>query len=114
MANPAPHTTLQTATHRMLAARKVTNDAVAREMAWVSIVVRAKLWPAWLSVPRKPQANMPYILNLDTPAGRLIYRIRDTEFEMFSHLPERPNDGVQCGYEQKMAILSLLAAEGWD
>ena len=114
MANPKPHTTEQSATERLEAARKVKDDAIARELAWVSIVVKAKLWPAWLSVPRRDvQTNFPYVLNIETPAGRIIYRIRDTEFHMFSFLKEQPNDGLGGGWADKLAILSHLATEGW-
>lgn len=114
MANPKPHTTAQSATERLEAARKVKDDAIARELAWVAIVVRAKLWPAWLSVPRADvQTNFPYILNIETPAGRLIYRVRDTEFAIFSQLEERPNDGLGGGWTDKMTILTILATEGW-
>ncbi len=114
MANPKPHTTSQSATERLEAARKVKDDAIARELAWVAIVVRSGLWPAWISPPRRDvQTNFPYVLNIETPAGRLVYRIRDTEFEMFSHLKERPNDGLGGGWDDKLTILTHLASEGW-
>ncbi len=114
MANPKPHTVSQSATERLEAARKVKDDAISRELAWVAIVCREGIWPAWISVPRHDtQVNFPYVLNIETPRGRLIYRIRDTEFEMFSHLEERPNDGMGGGWSEKLAILSHLATEGW-
>lgn len=113
VANPKPHTTAQSATERLEAARKVKDDAIARELAWVAIVVRSGLWPAWLSVPRRPQSSFLYVLNIETPAGRLIYRISEVEFALFSQLEERPNDGLGGGAADKLGILTHLASEGW-
>jgi hypothetical protein len=113
LANPKPHTTAQSATERLEAARKVKDDAIARELAWVAIVVRAKLWPAWISIPRLLQGGFPYILNIETPAGRLIYRLAEAEIDMFRDLDERPNDGMGGGAADKLAILTHLATDGW-
>ncbi len=113
MANPKPHTVTQSATERLEAARKVKDDAIARELAWVAIAVRAGIWPAWLSLPRVQQSSFLYILNIETPAGRLIYRISEVEFDLFRQLDERPNDHIGGGAAEKLAILTHLAAEGW-
>lgn len=114
MANPKPHTTEQSVSERLEAARKVKAYAIAREIAWAAIVVRAGLWPAWVSIPTKEQKSFPYILNIETPAGRLIYRLSGEEIDMFRDLEERPNDGLGGGWEEKQAILTLLASEGWS
>jgi hypothetical protein len=114
MANQTPHTTEKSATERLIAARAVKDDAVAREIAWVAIVVHAKIWPAWVSPPLRPQAGFPYVLNMETPAGRLIYRLAKDELEMFRHIDERPNDGIGGGAADKLAILSHLAMDGWE
>ncbi len=113
MANTEPHTTTQSASDRLEAARKVKDDAIAREIAWAAIVVRAGIWPAWVSIPKRNQTAFPYILNIDTPAGRLVYRLRPEELAMFGDLAERPNDGLGGGWDDKLNILTLLASEGW-
>jgi hypothetical protein len=113
MANPKPHTVTKSASDRLEAARKVKDDAIARELAWVAIVVRAKLWDAWISIPRLNQTGFPYILNIETPTGRLIYRLAESEMDMFRDLEERPNDGKGGGWAEKLAILTHLATEGW-
>lgn len=115
MANPHPHTTKQSATERLDASRNVKQEAVAREMAWVAIVVRAGLWPAWLSAPRVRQSGFPWLLHLETPAGRLVYRLAaDEQLELFPNLKERPNDGAACTGDDKIARLLHLATEGWN
>ena len=113
MANPHPYTESQTTSERLEASRKVKTDAIAREIAWAAIVVRSGLWPAWVSVPKVDQTTFPYILNIDTPAGRLIYRLRAEELDMFRGLQILPNDGLGGGWDEKLGILTLLASEGW-
>lgn len=113
MANPKPHTTEQSVSERLEAARNVKQDAISRELAWVAIVCRARLWPAWISLPRKPQRGLPYLLNIDTPAGRIVYRLAEEEYPMFQNLEHCPNDGESCDKSDKMARLLHLATEGW-
>ncbi len=113
MANPKPHTVTQSATERLEASRSVKADAVARELALVAIIVRSGLWPAWISPPKVEQSGMPYILHLETPAGRLVYRLRPDEMDPFRDLSERPNDGLGGGVAEKLGILTHLASEGW-
>lgn len=113
MANPKPHTVEQSATERLDAARSVKQDAITRELAWVAIVCRAGIWPAWISQPAKRQTGLPYLLNIESPAGRLVYRIAEEEIAMFELLAERPNDGEACDKSDKMARLLHLATEGW-
>ncbi len=113
MANINPHTATQSASDRLTAARAVKDDAIARELALVAILVRSGLWPAWVTEPRKVQQGFPYVLHVDTPAGRLTYRLADGEMDMFRDLDERPNDGLGGGAAEKLAILSHLAMDGW-
>lgn len=114
MANKAPHTTSQSATERLEASRNVKADAIARELAWATIVVRMGVWPSWKSKPRIPQPAFPWLLNIDTPAGRIVYRVSKEEHEqLFGDLPEYPNDGVACTVGDKLSRLLHLATEGW-
>lgn len=113
MSNPKPHTVTKTATERLIASRGVKDDAISRELAWVAIVCRAGIWPAWRSDPATPQTNFLEIVNIETPAGRLVYRLAVDELDMFAHLPKRENDGVPCGAAAKTAALLHLATEGW-
>ena len=114
MANPKPHTVSQTATERLEASRGVKDDAIVRELAWATIIVRIGIWPSWKSKPRVPQTRFPWLLNIDTPAGRIVYRLSKEEHDqLFEDLVERPNDGEVCGKDDKIARLLLLASEGW-
>ena len=108
MANPKPHTTQQTATERLEASRSVKDDCLVRELALAAIVARMGIWPAWRSFPTKPQKLFPELLNLETPAGRIVYRLTAEEVEMFGFLERRPNDGASCTAGDKMARLLIL------
>lgn len=107
MANPKPHTTEQSVSERLEAARAVKDDAVIRELCWAA--VGSHIWPSFLCPPQKPQPLFPWLLCLDTPAGRLVYRVADGELHMFEHLDRRPNDHVECTGGDKMARLLHLA-----
>lgn len=113
MANPQPHTVSKSATDRLQAARSVKDDAVLRELLWVAIAVRAGVWPAWRSLPRKPQQNFPELLHLETPAGRIVYRLASAELPLFADLELRENDGEECTGMDKLSRLQMLAEEGW-
>ncbi len=113
MANPKPHTVTKSTIERLEGARDVKADTVARELLWVAIVCRDGIWPAWRSAPRKPQKMFPELLHLETPAGRIVYRLAVEEIQMFEHLELRENDGVKCSGGDKMARLLHLATEGW-
>lgn len=114
MANHKPHTVSQSTTERLEAARSVKDDAIARELAWATIIVRIGLWPAWKSKPQRPQPSFPWLLNIDTPAGRIVYRVSDAEHKrLFVDLTERPNDGETCTVGDKMSRLLHLATDGW-
>ena len=111
MANPSPHTATQTASERLTAARAVKDDAIVRELCWAAI--GSRLWPSFITAPSKPQKSFPWLLCIDSPAGRLVYRLSEEEREMFTHLEERENDGVPCSGGDKQARLLHLALEGW-
>ena len=98
-----------TATERMEAARSVKSDVLMREMCWASIVSR--FWPSCLMPAAVEQQNFPFICAIDTPAGRIAYRVHTDELPLFAHLERKPNDGREA--TSKLAALLLLATEGW-
>lgn len=114
MANPKPHTTAQSATERLEASRGVKDDCLVRELALATIIVRIGLWPSWKSKPRVPQTLFPWLLHINTPAGRIVWRVSKEEHDqLFGDLPEYPNDHEPCTVGDKMARLLHLATEGW-
>ncbi len=113
MANPKPHTVTKSTAERLEGSRDVKADTVARELLWVAIACREGIWPAWRSDPRVPQKTFPELLHIDTPAGRIVYRLALEEIPMFEHLEKRENDGAVCTGGDKMARLLHLATEGW-
>lgn len=100
---------VSTATERMEAARAVKRDAVTRELLWVSIASR--IWPAFLARANVAQKNWPLVCLIDTPAGRLAYRVSDDERPLFAHLEQRENDGAPA--DNKIATLHALATNDW-
>jgi hypothetical protein len=113
MANPTPHTMTKTTTERLAGSRDVKADTLARELLWVAIVCREGIWPAWRSAPAVPQKTFPELLHIDSPAGRIVYRLAVEEIPMFEHLELRDNDHEECTGGDKMARLLHLATEGW-
>lgn len=98
-----------TATERMNSARSVKADAITRELCLVSIVSR--FWPSCLMPPLVEQQRYPFVCIVNTPAGRLAYRVHADELPLFSHLQRVPNDGVNA--EAKLPLLMMLATEQW-
>lgn len=98
-----------TATERMKAARAVKRDAVKRELRWVSIASR--FWPSCLMPPRNAQSAYPWICIIDSPAGRIAYRVSAEEVPLFDHLKRKRNDGVEA--RPKLDTLTALAMDGW-
>lgn len=114
MANPQPHTVTKTATERLEGSRDVKDDTIVRELMWVAIVCRMGIWDAWRSPPSLSQKMFPEMLHIESPSGRIVYRLTAEEIPMFEHLERRDNDGVACTGGDKMARLLHLATEGWN
>ena len=113
MANHKPHTVTKSTAERLKGSRDVKADTIARELLWVAIACREGIWPAWRSAPAKPQKTFPELLHIDSPAGRIVYRLAAKEIPLFEHLEFRENDKVDCSGGDKMARLLHLASEGW-
>jgi len=99
-----------TATERMTAARAVKHEAITRELCWASIASR--FWPSCLMPPKLAQLNYPFICVIETPAGRIVYRVSTEELPLFEHLQRRANDGADQA--DKSATLLALAVNGWE
>lgn len=106
---------LTTATERMEAARKVKAEAISRELVWAAAASRLMtMWDCKLMKPRVEQENFPCLLVLDTPVGRMVYRLTEEEWKQFrkdglaDHLgPIQENDGKQA--DDKFLVLAQLA-----
>ena len=99
-----------TATERMESARTVKQQAITREMCWVSVATR--IWPSYVMEPRVQQVNYPLVAVIQSPAGTMMYRVRTDELPLFEHLAKRPNAGEP--HQDKTAILLALAVHGWQ
>lgn len=103
--------TVKTATERMDIARAAHQETKAEIVLLASILSR--VWPSWVSPPLRPDGKFPKIVCIESPAGRLTYRLAEDELSAFEHLDERPNDAVACSTVDRRALLNLLATEGW-
>lgn len=107
-----------TATEKMDAARAATLEARTRDL--VAAGIYARLWPSWMAPTKgkggNPDAMFPLALHIDSPAGRLSYRLAEGDMPVFEHVTERRREPerVQCTQADKTARLFHLATEGWD
>lgn len=95
----------QPATVRMEAARRVKSEAITRELLLVSILTR--FWPARLMRPSSPQQTFRWLLELDTPAGLVVWRVTDEEAEIFSHVEHREAKSKAPAIDKTAVLLSL-------
>lgn len=118
MATPkekTPHWKQQlTATEKMDAARRATKDTRDREVATAAIF--ARLWPSFIAQPPKDDALFPWLLCVETPAGRLSYRLSGSDMAGFSHVEKKP-EGQRAAFggtqTEKLGILLDLGVNGW-
>ncbi len=95
------------------AARAAHQDTLGREMLYAGIL--ARMWPSFLTVPQREDALYPAVLCIDTPAGRIAYRLRADDLPGFEHVTERrPKDDAPCSLSDKFARLLHLSVEGWS
>lgn len=118
MASPKPHwKQAQTATERMEAARAAT--LAARDRDLVAAGIYARLWPSFMAPTRDrnglPDEMFPLALHIDSPAGRLSYRLAEGDMPVFEHVTERSDkpETTKCTQADKVARLFHLATEGW-
>lgn len=100
-----------TATERMARSREATKRAFIREMLMAGIL--ARLWPSYITAcdPRYPNAEYPELLCIDTPAGKLVWRLGTDEAAAFEHLARRDREGEAA--TDRTPVLQALA-DGWE
>lgn len=104
--------TSKTATERMEGARAAHRDTLASVILWAAI--GSRLWPSFLAPPGKADAMFPWVLCIDSPAGRIAYRLTEADLPAFAHVVRlEQNDQVPCSKDDRMARLLHLATEGW-
>lgn len=96
-----------TATEKMERARQNTRASMARELLYG--VIFSRLWPAWLHPT--DNAEYPHILVVESPAGRLTWRVATDEYALVEHLEQRQRTSQKAA--DRMPILLYLATEGW-
>lgn len=93
-------------------ARAAHLETKSRELLYASII--ARLWPSFLTVPTREDALFPYLVCIDTPAGRLAYKLTESDRTGFQHVTEtREKDDAPSSSADKFARLLHLATEGW-
>jgi len=103
----------KSATERMEIARSAHLDTMTREMLWATIASR--VWPSFLAPTLKPDEKFVAVLCIDSPAGRIAYRVTQEEYDMLrGHLELHDNDRIECSPADKIARLLHLATEGWN
>lgn len=108
----------KTATERADIARNAHVDTRTRELLWAGI--GARMWPSFVApTPDLRDGSkddlFPAVLCIDSPAGRLSYRLSKDEIDAFAHVPSRDTyDGLPCTQIDKMGRLLDLCMEGWE
>ncbi len=92
--------------------RILKRSVIDRELVLVAVLSR--VWPSHLAPPLKPQVTFKWIVCVHSPAGFLVWRVSDEELPLFDHLERRENDAVDYVAGDKLALLLLLATEGWE
>lgn len=92
---------------KMERARENTRRSAAREL-WYGLIF-SRMWPAWTH----PTDNVEYpvVLVVDTPAGRLTWRIATDETTAVEHLETRQRTTYRA--IDRLPTLQALAEHGW-
>lgn len=97
--------TTLTATEKMDRAREMTKRMAARELLYAAVF--ARLWPASLVESKPENEDYPYVLCVESPCGRLTWRISSEEQDYFTErLTSQPNAGEKA--EDRTPILMAL------
>lgn len=100
-------------TTRLATARAATKRALQRELLYAGIL--ARLWSSYLVLPkpeRKDNQEFPCILCVDSPAGKLLWRLSPDELVQFEWLGT-PLENHGEYVDDRTPVLLHLAAEGW-
>ncbi len=95
------------------AAREAHRQTVVRELLYAAILSR--LWPSFRTKPERDDPKFPQVVCIDTPAGRIAYKLTAEDLEGFEHVTEwREKDDQPCSSSDKFTRLLLLSVEGWE
>ena len=100
-----------TASERMDAARAARQEGMLREVCLASILSR--VWPSYVTEPAVKNPDFPFLMVIQTPAGRLVYRVHTEETDLVAHLERKPSPETIPTMAEKLAVLLHLATEGF-
>ncbi len=96
-----------TTTEKMDRAREMTKRLAARELLYG--VMFSHIWPTWLHPT--DNADYPYIMVVDSPAGKMTWRVADDETAIVEHMERREHTSQRA--IDRTPMLLHLATEGW-
>ena len=95
------------------AAREAHRQTVVRELLYAAILSR--LWPSFRTKPERDDPKFPQVLCIDTPAGRIAYKLTSDDLDGFEHVTEwRDRDDAPCSATDKLARLLDLGVNWAD
>lgn len=98
--------TTLSATEKMERSREQTKRMATRELLYAAVF--ARLWPSYLAEVRPANDSYPVILCVESPAGRLTWRISSEELPYFEEwLKTTPNAGERA--EDRTPVLMALS-----
>jgi len=98
--------TTLTATEKMERAREMTKRMATRELLYAGVF--ARLWPSYLAEAKPANDSYPAVLCVESPAGRLTWRVSSEEMPYFEEwLQSTPNAGEKA--EDRTPVLMALS-----
>ncbi len=95
-----------TATAKMERSRQMTKRMAERELMYA--VLLSRLWPSYLTAPKRENLEYPLILCVESPAGLLTWRLEpEAVAGWFSGLPKRANSG-EVATDRTGVLLALI------
>lgn len=96
------------ATDKMEKARANTRRAAEREILYG--VIFSRIWPSWLHLT--DNEDYPQILVVESPAGRITWRVAIDETMLVEHLEQRQRTSDKA--VDRLPVLHALAENGWE
>lgn len=105
-----------TATEKMDAARRATKEIRKRDLLAAGIY--ARLWPSYMAHSKGREGRQdeffPWVLHIESPEGRLSYRLSTDDAGLFMHVTDRRSEYVTSSTQAgKQKALETLVAKGW-
>ncbi len=94
------------------AAREAHRQTVVRELLYAAILSR--LWPSFKAELKRQDPKFPCVLCIDTPAGRIAYKLSVEDMEGFEHVTDWREDDAPCSATDKLARLLDLGVNWAD